>query len=269
MKRFNAFLSWIKYYVKAKTIYQIHSPLVYEMMQFILDDERHYYVFDLIERERTSLLTDSTPIKRTDFGAGSDDQNNQISTISKIAKRSLSKPWQCRVMFRLAEFLEAQDILELGTSLGISTLYLAGNQNRQVTALEGDPELSKITSQLAHKLSFQNLHLYTGPFSESIPLVLDLGNTFDLIFMDGHHLYQPTIDYFSQIEMMTKEHTVVIIDDIHWSSGMQKAWKYIQQLKVVTQTIDLYYFGIVFFKKSFLEKQHHVIIPVKHKPWKR
>lgn len=269
MKGFKAFLSWLKYYVKAKTIYQVHSPLIYEMMQFILDEGRQYYVFDLIERERERLLADSSPIKRTDFGAGAHNQGNQVTTISKIAKRSLSTKWQCAVMFRLAELLEAKQILEMGTSLGISTLYLAGNQNRRVTALEGDPALSKITSDLAHKLSYQNLHLYTGPFSETLPKVLDVGNSFDLIFMDGHHLYQPTIDYFSQIELITKEHTIVIIDDIHWSPCMQKAWKHIQQLEVVTQTIDLYYFGIVFFKKSFLEKQHHVIIPLKLKPWKR
>jgi predicted O-methyltransferase YrrM len=239
------------------------------MMQFILDESRQYYVFEFIEKERNKLLHDYTIFRKTDFGAGSKNFNTSQNQVSKIAKTSLSGEWQCQVMFRIAEFLKAESILEMGTSFGISTMYLAGNQNRKVTALEGDPKCVEIVNSLAAILNFHNLEVLPGPFSNTIPHIIERNKKFDLIFMDGHHMEQPTIAYFNQLQTVTKENSVILIDDIHWSAGMNNAWRHIQNLPVVTQTIDFYYFGIVFLKNSFLEKQHHRIIPLKYKPWKR
>lgn len=237
----------------------------------MLDAGRSYHVFRRLERERSRLINDPSPFIRQDFGAGSSGKkrNSSRSTIGQIARKSLSSPWQCAVLFRLAEFIEAKRILELGTSFGISTLYLAANQDRQVTAMEGDEGCIAMLRAIASRLHYQNIQLVCGPFERTLPMLSESDPVFDLVFLDGHHLEEPTIAYFHQIKPWLHENAVLVVDDIHWSSGMEKAWHRLKTMPAVTQSIDFFDFGILFFRKEFLEKQDHTIIRVKYKPWKR
>jgi len=52
--------------------------------------------------------------------------------------------------------------------------------------------------------------------------------------------------------------TIFIFDDIHWSDGMENAWKYIKANTRTTLTIDLFFVGIVFVK-SELSKEDFTI----------
>ena len=57
----------------------------------------------------------------------------------------------------------------------------------------------------------------------------------------------------------TDENSILIFDDIHWSEEMELAWKEIQNHPLVTVTIDLFFIGIVFFRKENIVKQHFQI----------
>jgi hypothetical protein len=50
----------------------------------------------------------------------------------------------------------------------------------------------------------------------------------------------------------------IIIKNIHQNKAMQKSWVEITQLQEATVTLDLFYFGVIFFRKE-QAKEHFVI----------
>ena len=82
--------------------------------------------------------------------------------------------------------------------------------------------------------------------------------TTDLIFFDGNHQKEATLNYFNQLLPLAHNDSVFIFDDIHWSKGMEEAWEKIKKHPEVRVTIDSFYWGIVFFRKE-QEKEHFTI----------
>jgi len=80
-----------------------------------------------------------------------------------------------------------------------------------------------------------------------------------MAFIDGNHRKAPTLDYFNKIMHKTNEYSCIVFDDIHWSREMEEAWEEIKRDDRVKLSIDLFFVGIVFFRKSFLEKQDFMI----------
>ena len=50
-------------------------------------------------------------------------------------------------------------------------------------------------------------------------------------------------------------HSVFVFDDINWNEEMQKAWQEIKDHPEVTISLDLFYVGIIFFRKE--QQQEH------------
>jgi len=150
--------------------------------------------------------------------------------------------------------------LELGTSLGITTSYLAfANLSAQVITMEGAPTVADLAQKTFDRLNLKGIEVLKGNFNQTLPETLERIKTVDLVFIDGNHRKDPTLNYFHQLINHSTESTILIFDDIHWSSEMELAWKEIQQHPEVTLTIDLFFIGLVFFKKDFKAKQHFVI----------
>jgi predicted O-methyltransferase YrrM len=85
-------------------------------------------------------------------------------------------------------------------------------------------------------------------------LLLRVSNI-DLLYIDGNHRYEPTIRYFEEAWPHLNEYSVVVFDDIHWSSEMEKAWHQVIKDPRITLSIDLFFIGLVFFRKDFKVKQ--------------
>ena len=213
-------------------------------------------------------LENNQEINLVDFGAGSSVTKNKKRKISKIAEISTSSPKQCREIYRLVQYFKPALSIELGTSLGISTAYIAKGHGRgQVFSLEGDPALSKIARLHLKSLLIKNVKILTGAFDETLPDLLQKVSSIDFVFMDGHHTYEATIRYYKMMKKKLHENTVLVIDDIYWSTGMLKAWQEIIQEPMVTLSIDLFNYGLVFFKKSIREQTHLKIVEQVYKPW--
>jgi predicted O-methyltransferase YrrM len=150
-------------------------------------------------------------------------------------------------------------MLKLGTSLGISTAYLAmGNPHGQVTTIEGCPETAAAAANNFRILGLANIRQETGPFEEILPGLLgNLGNV-DLFFIDGNHRKQPSLQYFHQCLQHIHDDSILILDDIHGSGEMEQAWDEIKQHPSVTLTIDLFRMGLVFFRKG-LSREDFII----------
>lgn len=260
--------AFIRYYIKAITKFNTHSPFLYDFVSTILDTDKNYYAFENIEARRKVLLNSNNKLEIKDLGAGSQTYTSNIKTVSEIAKSSLSPVNKCRIMFNIILHYKCNTILELGTSLGISSSYFASTSAlNHVITLEGDEKIAALAKNTHHSLGLKNIEIHTGRFDETLPIIMNKVHKLDFIFFDGHHLEQPTLHYFDTVIKKCDENSIIILDDIYWSEGMLKAWDTIKKKPEATLTIDLFDIGIVFLNKK-LTKENITYIPYHYKPWK-
>ena len=252
---------FFKYLIQSKSRYSIHSPFVFDFLNDVIRSKKDYYCFSLIQKTKQQLHYNHTKINITELGAGSHVNNNKQKKISTIM-RNASKPHSVsKILFEIVNYFPIQNSIEIGTSLGISTLYIAhAKKNNQVYTLEGCPETAKIAQQNFKNHPLNTIQLIQGNFNATLqPLVNSLQKV-DFVFFDGNHQKQPTIDYFEICLQKAHEKSVFVFDDIHWSEEMEQAWAYIKNHPKVTVTIDLFWIGIVFFRTEQV-KEHFIINP--------
>lgn len=255
----NRFIAYIKYLLKSFHLHGIHSPFVFEFQQDILNSKFQFYCFEEIESIRAKLLLTDLKIEVLDLGAGSKTGNRKSRKINQIAKSALKKPKYAQLLFRLVHQYQPMNIIELGSSLGISTCYLAmANPKAKVITCEGAPEIAKIARINFEKLDIENIELLEGNFNQILPQALGKLNQVDLVFFDGNHQKSPTLEYFKLCLEKAHENSIFIFDDINWSSAMQAAWKEVKGHPKVKISIDLFEMGIIFFRDK-QEKQDFTI----------
>lgn len=261
---------FLRFYWQAQTKHTINSPFAISLIEEVIEDNRIYYDFGALERLKMVLEQDQTLLSITDLGAGSRVNNNTSRSIASIAKSAVSPQWQGELLFRLINYLQPQNRLELGTSLGISTLYqYIPLRNAPFYTLEGCPNIAQVAAKNFQKLKAKHIHQYIGDFQDTLPNVLKELQRLDYVFIDGNHQMKPTLSYFNQCLEYSHNDTIFVFDDIHWSQGMEAAWEAIKAHPKVTLSIDLFYMGLVFIRYDEKEQQHVTIIPSKYKPWKR
>src|SRR2546421_12020039 len=238
----------------------IHSPFVFDFVKNVLRDDRDFYAFVPIEKLRLQLQADHSTIKLNDLGAGSAVTKEKRRTIASIAKHSLKSKKLARLLFRMVNYYQPVNIIELGTAFGLTTAYLAAaNGNASVFTIEGAPALAALARKNFEQLNLFNTKLLEGHFDALLPsLLADVGSV-DLAFVDGNHRLEPTMHYFDLLLRHSNEKSILIFDDIHWSEEMETAWKKIQSHPSVTCTVDLFFLGLVFLRKEFKIKQHFII----------
>jgi predicted O-methyltransferase YrrM len=238
----------------------IHSPFVFDFTRNVLRDKKNYDCYEPIEKLRYKLLHNDTLIEVDDYGAGSSIIPSKQRVIKDISRSSLKNKIFSQLLFRLVKHYKPETIVELGTSFGITTSYMAsGSQSSKVYTMEGAENIASIAKKNFEKLKLNNIELLQGNFNDSLPSLLKKLNKVDLAFIDGNHLKEPTLDYFNLFLQKSSEKSIFIFDDIHWSEGMEEVWIQIQQHPEVTLTINLFFMGIVFFSRDFKAKQHFVI----------
>jgi len=255
-------LKFLTYYLTASNAkgHGIHSPFVFEFITKVMNDDRYFYAYDSMEQIRQSLLTNDKTLTIEDFGAGSVVSKSNQRKVRDIARAALKPKKFARLMFRIVNYYNANTIAELGTSLGITTGYLAsGNLTGSVYTFEGATEVAAIAKQNFCDLGLQNIHVIEGNFDNTLQPCINKLKVIDFAFVDGNHRKEPTVRYFEQLLEKFAESSIFIFDDIHWSKGMEDAWTYIKHHPSVKLTIDLFFIGIVFFRKEQKVPQHFTI----------
>lgn len=251
--------SYLGHLVKARTRHSVHSPFVYDLIERVLRPQDERPEFTAIESLRDDLLRSEQTIRVNDLGAGSRVLDLPVRRVADTARTALKQPRQAQLLFRLARYFNTGEVLELGTSFGISTLYLAsGAEQGRVFTIEGCPQTYRIAQHHFEQLRQRNIVAVLGSFRTKLPEVLSRMERLDLAFLDGHHAKEPTLEYFEQC--LTKAHndTVFVLDDIHWSRGMEEAWGAIKGHPRTTVTIDLYNMGLAFLRTE-QAKEHFTL----------
>jgi predicted O-methyltransferase YrrM len=234
---------------KSKNRHGLHSPFIYRLVDEVIYDNRHKEVYDIVEAQRNHLLKDNRMITVTDLGAGSHVNNNKQKRISDITTNALKPPKLAKLLYRLAAFIKPTNIIELGTCLGITTVYLQhAAPNAKVYTLEGCPQTAGVAKEVFKRAGLNDINVITGNFDDTLGGVLDRQEKLDFVYIDGNHQRDATLRYFEWCLPKVHEDTMLIFDDIYWSDGMKQAWEQIKAHPKVTATVDLFWIGLVFFK---------------------
>jgi predicted O-methyltransferase YrrM len=253
--------AYLRYRLSVQSKYSLHSPFIYKFWAGILKDKTSYPAYGKLESLRKELLKDARTINRLDLGAGS--QLNAPASkpvkVREIAKRSLVSPAKGRFLYKLVKANQPASIIELGTSLGLSSLYMAeAASDARIISLEGCPETAAIARSNFKKIKKENITVFTGAFGDKLGDALKLVPNPDLVFFDGNHRREPTLKYFEECLPGLHSGSVAVFDDIHWSGEMEEAWKLIIARPEVKLSIDLYYMGIIYFREE-LSKEDFVL----------
>lgn len=238
--------------------HSIHSPFFFDFYRQVIQASKKESDDTEAEKLRTALLTNTTEITLEDLGAGSAATSGSRRTLAEIAKVSASPARLSRLYLSILRYYDARYVIELGTSIGLNTLYLAQKKDARIFTFEGSPALINIALTHFESLDKTNIKLIEGNIDTTLPNFLQQTDKVNFVLMDANHRYEPTLRYFNLLIRRLNEKSVVVIDDIHWSEEMEKAWKELAQHKLVYGSIDLYRCGILFFDPA-LNRQHFVL----------
>ncbi|HMG11198.1 MAG TPA: class I SAM-dependent methyltransferase [Mucilaginibacter sp.] len=251
MLNFRFVKDYLLHRFKAKNRHGLHSPFVYKLVDSVIYDYADSKVYQEIENIRKKLLVDNRMITITDLGAGSLLYNNKQKRVGDIAANALKQPKLAQLLYRLAAYFKPRNMIELGTCLGITTLYLQkAAPDGHVYTMEGCPQTAGVAKETFKQAGLNAVELITGNFDDNLPAVINNLDQLDFVFVDGNHQKDATLKYFEWCLPKVHEDTLLIFDDIYWSEGMKEAWAQIKAHPQVTVTVDLFWIGLVFFKSG-------------------
>jgi predicted O-methyltransferase YrrM len=251
--------SYLQFLWNSKNQHGVHSPFVFDLVTKCFYDSSSKPEYALLKKYRNELVQNKNSIEVTDFGAGSKVFKSNQREISKIAQTAGITKKRAELLFRITQYFQPNSILEIGTSLGLATSALSlGNPKASIITLEGCPETARIAQENFQKFELQNIQLLETEFSTYLRNQQPTTDNNQLIYFDGNHSKEATLNYFELLFPTITNETVWIFDDIHWSTDMTEAWEAIKKHPKVKVTIDTFQWGFVFFR-SEQEKEHFVI----------
>lgn len=248
---FQFITDYLKHRLTAKSRHGTHSPFAYKLADEVIYDFTEKTEYKNIEAQRKKLFNDDSEITVTDLGAGSHLNKNRTKKVSQIAKNALKSPRLAQLIYRLAKNTESKNLIELGTCLGITSAYLSNAKpEAEIITIEGCPQTAQVAQSNFKALNLSNIELHVGNFDLILPGIIDKQEKLDFVYIDGNHRKDATLNYFKWCLPKVHENSLLIFDDIYWSQGMKEAWEEIKNHPDVSVTIDLFWIGLVYFKKG-------------------
>jgi predicted O-methyltransferase YrrM len=249
--------SYLNHWLHVVDEHSIHSPYFFDFYEKVILNKKQITGFADIENVRNNLLNSTLEIEVKDLGAQSSHFKNEKRQLSKVAETSISPQSLCELLFRLVNYMEATSILELGTSAGVTSLYLAKQPQCKVVTFEGNKALINIALTNFESFETKNIKLIEGNLDSTLSDYLQNPTKIDFALMDANHRYEPTIRYFNLLVKRIAQKGIIVVDDIYHSEEMAKAWKELSHHELVYGSADLFRCGILFFDPA-LNRQHFV-----------
>jgi predicted O-methyltransferase YrrM len=186
---------YLRYYLTASNSkgHGMHSPFVFDFILQVLRNKSQFQPPEELEELRKTLLNDQSPVEVVDLGAGSRTKADSRRTVAQLAKAALKPPKYAQLLYRLVRHYKPRTMVELGTSLGLTTAYLsAANPEAQIFTIEGSPEIASKAVANFQKLGCENINLLEGNFDDRLPELLRTLDRVDLAYVDGNHRKEPT-----------------------------------------------------------------------------
>ncbi len=248
---------YIRYFFRSKHRkgFGIHSPFVFKLVTDVIEEKTPYYKYGLIEKVRQLLLKSKKEVRVENFGTGKSGRKK----ISDIVKSSSKPKGYAQILFRLVNHFKAQNILELGTSFGLTTMYMAAPDSKaKVVTIEGCSDIAEYAKLSFKRAEFKNIRVETGNIDTCLPKILSGFEKLDFVFFDANHRKEATLNYFNQCLPKSHAKSVFVIDDIYWSKEMLQTWEEIKKRPEVRVTIDMFSYGIILFDPN-LQKEDYTL----------
>ena len=266
---FKKIIYFLRFYQRAITIYDLHSPLLAKYLLPLFYGKKP--ILASIETRRKSLLKDKRQLTKTEFGAGSNFETSSTLFINKMATNSPVSSKEGIWLALLANQSDTKTILELGTHFGLSTSYMASlNKKVHIYTIEGCPETAAIAAETFTQLNLKDhIHQQIGSFDEILPSFLPQCPPIDLLFIDGNHRGQPLIHYLNVCSPYLSKEGIIILSDIYWSEDMAQTWVNIYENNTQFHAIDLFHFGLLIPRQNENWVRHTIsTIDLLWKPWR-
>ena len=241
----------------------IHSPSLFYIVRFLFRDKNSYYCFETIEQRRASLLANRDVVEVIDYGScGCPSGMRVMRRISDVAKYQLECAQVQQVLFRLLAYMNEEvhrplEILELGTSLGITTAYLASvDSKNRVMSFEGSSSIASLARKQWQLLGLENIECVEGRIEDT--LYNNARAKLDFVYVDANHTYEATMEYVHFLLDRMSPKGIVVVDDIHYSREMCRAGEELKNDKRVTSSMDLFHVGLLFVNPYYM-KRHYTI----------
>lgn len=234
----------------------VHSPFVYNLITRVIEEPCSYYKFEDIELERRKLMYREGEITYPDR-----QQKGRLRTctIAGIVEREAISPKRGALLFRLTNYFQSRNILQLGPAMGISTLYLTSYApGLKCIAIENIPEYAGIASDVFQKAALNPIDLRVGGYRDLFPRALVDMQQVDFVFFNTLYEQQHNAWLFTEAMKYVHPDTVFVFDGIRLTKQMRTFWKEVCSHPAVTVTVDLYSMGIVFFNPK-LYKRNYIV----------
>jgi len=238
----------------------VHSPFVYHIVRHVISGRHNDQdIRKAAALYRHSLLADKTAIVVGSIGAIIRPPRQR--TVSDIARQTSTSEKYGRLLARLACEMKPDAILELGTSVGVSTAYLAlARPEAKIFTIEGLDAIAYVARQHLSEAGLSNVNVVCGDIDDNLRATISSlpDGKVEFAFIDANHSLEATTRYFEMIAAHHADTCLIIFDDIFWSDGMTDAWHNIIKDPRVMTTIELPRMGLAFFRPG-CQKEHYVV----------
>jgi predicted O-methyltransferase YrrM len=249
-------INYLIYFFSSGDKHSVHSPFIYDLVTRVINVRRikpEYHTYELI---RSKMLKSNAEIEIKPIGASSFAGKRKLRDVVKLSAKSAK---YAELLERLCAYFNPEFALEIGSSVGISTMYqAAGIKQGYLFALEGNHDSVKVARYNIEQAELPQVQFREGLFDHTLPELLNELPRVDYVFFDGNHQLDATLQYFEWCLQKAHKGTVFVFDDIRWSDEMLLAWNKIKNHPLVTVSVDLYSMGIIFFRTE-QEKEHFTI----------
>lgn len=249
--------SYLRHWLTTVDEHSIHSPFFFDFYQRVIVNKQPAPDTTRIEAVRSKLLINQTEVAYQDVGSSSKHFKTSKRKLSDIAHTSLLPQKWAQLLYRIALFTEAKKIVELGTSMGLTSLYLSQVPKSTVYTFEGNPSMINVAITHFEFFTVKNIILIEGNIDNTLSDHLQNPAKVQFAFIDANHRFEPTLHYFDLLAKRMGDKGIMVIDDIHASPEMDKAWQEMKHHELVYGSVDLFRMGILFFDLS-LNKQHYI-----------
>jgi len=231
-------LVWLKR-IRHRKGYGVHSPFAFNLITQVIYETSPYYAYRRLREIRNDLLSRRKALA--------------------ITERHISNQRVDELLFRLVNYVSPCTIIEIGTSHGLTTLYLssAKKQVRCITVDKEQPE-NTIAQKLFEKTG-ANIEFHVDSS------FLCLGEILKSVSLAGFILFTVNRNSLSTIRLLFEQclnstdcNSLIVIKGIHSCGRTARWWNEVISDNRTGVTFDLYDVGFVFFDKTKI-KQHYIV----------
>jgi predicted O-methyltransferase YrrM len=251
-------LQYLKHqlYRRNRKGFGIHSPYLFEFVHDVVFNASRTEVPEQILRCHRSLKRENSLIPLGKLGTTANVEPSGRRTVGSFVRRSSVNEKYGSLLYRVSRWFKPDMIIELGTGLGISALYLgSGAPDVPLHSIEGNTDRADFAAQLMCRCGMGPVSIHWGEMDEKLEDLMPVLEGRFLAFVDGNHHFGPTVRYVEKLLEGAGEEAVIILHDIYWSRDMQRAWEELLGRPGIRVGIDLFQMGILLLRRDLNKMQ--------------